>query len=178
MASVELYPATAALALLLGGHGYRKGSLSWSGAVAASLLGYLCLGALLLSWRMRSGLRSLSKPATPLRRIDARPLLCRIESYEGALAAPLDAFDARYSTEHPQRASSKTVTTVMARAVNAMLSRSLAMRGSASSAQPFGVTPTLTPPPPLAAAYMQSTIRRSSPRCNSSAPVSPSLPPA
>ncbi|GAA99393.1 hypothetical protein E5Q_06090 [Mixia osmundae IAM 14324] len=38
-----LYPGTAALASFLGAHGYRKGSLSTSGAIAAALLGYITL---------------------------------------------------------------------------------------------------------------------------------------
>ena len=40
---VTLYPGSAALALLLGTHGLRKGSLAPSGAVAAAVVGFLTL---------------------------------------------------------------------------------------------------------------------------------------
>lgn len=40
MSSFEFYPATLALAAVLGTHGYLKGSLSLSGGIAAAVLGY------------------------------------------------------------------------------------------------------------------------------------------
>ena len=40
---MDLYPVAALIALALALHGYRKGSLSDSGAVAAFLVGYLHL---------------------------------------------------------------------------------------------------------------------------------------
>ena len=42
---IALYPGSAALALLLGTHGLRKGSLSPSGAIAAAILGFLTLAS-------------------------------------------------------------------------------------------------------------------------------------
>lgn len=57
VADVTLYPGSAGLALLLGTHGLRKGSLAPSGAIAATVLGFLTLacpsrlhGALLLAF--------------------------------------------------------------------------------------------------------------------------------
>jgi uncharacterized membrane protein len=41
---IELYPLTALFSIALGAHGYRKGSLDFSGAIAAVLVGYLTLG--------------------------------------------------------------------------------------------------------------------------------------
>ena len=37
---MTIYPGAAAIATLLAGHGYKKGSLSASGAIAAWLIGY------------------------------------------------------------------------------------------------------------------------------------------
>lgn len=37
---MTIYPGAAAIATLLAGHGYKKGSLSASGAIAAWLVGY------------------------------------------------------------------------------------------------------------------------------------------
>jgi len=45
VADVSVYPGSAGLALLLGTHGLRKGSLAPSGAIAASALGFLTLAS-------------------------------------------------------------------------------------------------------------------------------------